>query len=378
MYFDLLRLSAALEVFVFHLAGLPNTGASKALWNSFGHEAVVVFFVLSGFVIPFSTTPPRTTGVDPRPPAGVRAYAVARLTRVYSVVLPCLVLTYVFDRTGQAIDPQLYSGMPPPGSDFLRLLMGATMLNEAWVSIQIMSNTPFWSISYEFWYYVIFATLFYCRGRTRIALTAGVMLIASPNIMLLFPIWAVGWLAFRETATRRWRKSMIWLAFVQPAVVFAVYYNLDLQRAGGQWLERGLGHDFWWTQMAWSRYLLTDTMLACSIALNLTAAKQLGPELNAVIGFFRSPIRWGVARSFTLYLLHQPAILVVTAVLAAYFPNERSAVLIATIALVIIAVVAQVTEMQRGRLKPLVRWLVDLVSDRLKALRGVKQYRAQS
>jgi peptidoglycan/LPS O-acetylase OafA/YrhL len=353
LYLDLLRLIAALEVFVFHLAGLPNTGVTKELWNSFGHEAVTIFFVLSGFVIPFAAQTRE---------AGPRAFCVARLTRIYSVALPCLALTFAFDWLGHRIDPAIYQGMSPGGSALFRLGMGAAMLNESWQSVQMFSNTPYWSIAYEFWYYAMFATLFYLRGRSRVIATLIVTVIAGPNIILLFPIWALGWLAFRERSTVSWPKWLIWIAFIQPVPIFAAYQYFNLQNVGGRWLEHGLGHELWWTHLAWSRYLLTDTLLGCSVALNLAAAKHLGPVLERVLRMFARPIRWGVARSFTLYLLHQPAILVVTALFAISLPFEIRGWAIAAIAFLIIMAVAQVTELQRNRMKPVIQWMVDMVS----------------
>jgi peptidoglycan/LPS O-acetylase OafA/YrhL len=352
VYLDLLRLVAALEVFVFHLAGLPNTGVAKGVWNGFGHEAVTIFFVLSGFVIPYAA---RSREPDPR------AFAVARLTRIYSVAVPCLALTFLFDWIGHRFDPAIYQGLSPGGSALFRLGIGAAMLNEAWVSVQMLSNTPYWSISYEFWYYVVFAALFYLRGRPRLIATLIAMLIAGPNIMLLFPIWLVGWLAYRERATASWPKWLLWLTFAQPLIVFTAYHHFGFQRFGGRWLESALGHELWWNQLAWSRYLLTDTLLGLSVALNLAAAKNLGPTFESALGWFERPIRWGVARSFTLYLLHQPAILVVTALLSTTLPPEFSGISIAVISLVIVILVAQLTELRRSALKPIVQRTVDRI-----------------
>jgi peptidoglycan/LPS O-acetylase OafA/YrhL len=353
LYLDLLRLAAALEVFVYHLAGLPNTGMPSGPWTDFGHEAVTIFFVLSGFVIPYAA---RSREPDPS------GFVVARLTRIYSVALPCLLLTLLFDWVGHRFDPAIYQGLSPAGSPTLRIGIGAAMLNESWQSIQMLSNTPYWSIAYEFWYYAIFAAMFFLRGWFRIAGTLAVAFIAGPNIILLFPIWAAGWIAFSERATGKWPRWLIWLAFIQPVFVFAAYHHFEFQRVGGAWLESGLGHDIWWTQMAWSRYLLTDTLLGFSVALNLAAAKHLGPVLERVIGKVGRPIRWGVARSFTLYLLHQPAILVVTALLATALRVETRSLVIGAITFTIVIVVAQLTELQRGRLKPLVQWVIDMIS----------------
>jgi len=118
-------------------------GLKYAWWNVNGHEAVVVFFVLSGFVITFAAGERDRT---------LERYIVSRLTRVLSVAVPAVLLTYVADRVGHSIDPALYSRfslMQP----VVRLIAGLTLLNESWVSIQIFSNTPIWSIGYEFWYY---------------------------------------------------------------------------------------------------------------------------------------------------------------------------------------------------------------------------------
>jgi peptidoglycan/LPS O-acetylase OafA/YrhL len=352
LYLDLLRLAAALEVFAYHLAGLPNTGVANGLWTAFGHEAVTIFFVLSGFVIPYAAA-----SREPDP----RAFAVARLTRIYSVALPCLALTLLFDWIGHRFDPAIYQGLSPGGSPLLRIGIGAVMFNESWQSVQMLSNTPYWSIAYEFWYYALFAALFFLRGRIRIAATAAVALIAGPNIILLFPIWAAGWIAFRERATATWPKWLIWIAFIQPIFVFAAYNHFEIQRVGGVWLESGLGHDIWWTQMAWSRYLLTDALLGFSVALNLAAAKHLGPVLERIFDKLARPIRWGVARSFTLYLLHQPAILVVTALLATSLAVQIRGLVIGAVTFLIVVAVAQITELQRGHLKPLFGWAIELV-----------------
>lgn len=352
LYLDLLRLAAALEVLVYHLAGLPNTGVSEGLWNSFGHESVTIFFVLSGFVIPYAA---RSREPDPR------AFVVARLTRIYSVALPCLALTFAFDWIGHMIDPSLYRGLSPSGSGLLRIAIGAMMLNESWLSVQMLSNTPYWSIAYEFWYYGLFAALFYLKGKRRVIASLLVALVAGPKIMLLFPIWAVGWLSFRERWTGSWPKWILWLAFVQPFIVFAIYHHFSLQRVGGAWLEGGIGHELWWKHMAWSRYLLTDTLLGCSVALNLAVAKHLGVPLEHALSWLARPIKWGVARSFTLYLLHQPTIVLVTALLATSFTTDTRGLVISGATLIIIAVVAQYTEIRRGYLKPVVQRIVDLL-----------------
>lgn len=87
-FLDVLRIAAALVVFVNHLAQFwsPRTFAVTA---PVAHGAVVVFFVLSGYVIAYSTLAREQS---------VRRCAVARLSRLYSVVIPALLLTWLLQR----------------------------------------------------------------------------------------------------------------------------------------------------------------------------------------------------------------------------------------------------------------------------------------
>ena len=98
LYLDALRFGAALAFFLSHY----STGRiSGGLFWQFdgGRTAVLVFFVLSGFVIAWvSETRERT----------LEEYGLSRVARLYSVIIPAFVLTAALDRIGKAIDPRLY------------------------------------------------------------------------------------------------------------------------------------------------------------------------------------------------------------------------------------------------------------------------------
>ena len=351
LYLELLRLLAATEVVLFHVNGFALLGGQRAAWNAFGHEAVVVFFVLSGFVIAFAAQTREHTA---------KAYAVSRLTRIYSVALPCLLFTLLFDRIGQALAPQLYAGLITDGSALVRLVLGGLFLNESWsVSAQMFSNTPYWSIAYEFWYYAVFAALFYFRGWARITLTALAGLIAGYKILLLFPIWALGWGVYRWTRSHQVSPALGVVLFVQPALVLYLDDSLSWTRHAGEWLAAMIGQDTWRVGLSWSRYVLTDTLLGLSMAVHFVGAAALSPWLERALLPLAKPVKWLAARSFTLYLLHQPAMLLVGAVLLTLgLPLLGSwSVFAATWGIVL--VVAQVSELQKHRLKPLVVWLLD-------------------
>ena len=78
---DSLRLGASLVVVFNHALDMwfPNLGVDPSLPGNTAHAAVVAFFVLSGYVIAHTTTSNNR---------GALHYAYARLSRLYSVVLP--------------------------------------------------------------------------------------------------------------------------------------------------------------------------------------------------------------------------------------------------------------------------------------------------
>src|SRR5438045_2563532 len=101
MFLDLMRFSAAVVVLLHHLTSAQINSVLPRV--TIGHEAVIVFFVMSGFVIAY---------VVHGRERSIEHYAAARLGRLYSVVLPALVLTFTLDRIGRAASPALYAHSP--------------------------------------------------------------------------------------------------------------------------------------------------------------------------------------------------------------------------------------------------------------------------
>src|SRR5947209_5815746 len=111
-FLDLLRICAALVVFIFHCPQFwsPRLYAATA---PLAHSAVIVFFVLSGYVIAFSTLSARQDA---------KRFAVARLSRLYSVILPALLLTFILQATGSYLNPEFYA-QQSRGFDGVRYLL---------------------------------------------------------------------------------------------------------------------------------------------------------------------------------------------------------------------------------------------------------------
>jgi peptidoglycan/LPS O-acetylase OafA/YrhL len=79
--------------------------------SSFGHDAVIVFFVLSGYFISASVFRDQTAGRW-----SWKRYLVNRFTRLYLVLLPALLLTALWDSLGLDFysDNPIYSGEQRP------------------------------------------------------------------------------------------------------------------------------------------------------------------------------------------------------------------------------------------------------------------------
>ena len=170
---DFYRFVAALGVFIFHLK-LIDTGISPA-WNGSYGLFVDMFFILSGFVISYSY---------PSDARGVRAYSrfmIRRIARIYPLHLLSLLVFVVLIGVG------LERTARSTPLDFLYNLL----LLQAWgVTNHLSFNSPSWSISAEFFCYLIFPLLMlFARKLHPLALAAvvaGLYLVLAHGHL---PIW---------------------------------------------------------------------------------------------------------------------------------------------------------------------------------------------
>jgi peptidoglycan/LPS O-acetylase OafA/YrhL len=190
----------------------------------------------------------------------------------------------------------------------------ATFLNQFWnFSIYPGTNGPFWSLSFEFWYYAIFAAGVYFRGARRIVCLLGLVLIAGPKILVGLPVWLLG--AGVYQALRQLPKCgplaglSIWLASFGLALAFAYFHVYDFltvnfpetsQRASTQWFV-----NFW----------PASYLIGLIVAANIFGFYGFSEKAYWIMAKFSRPIRWAAGISFGLYLFHYPLMYLVKAVL---------------------------------------------------------------
>jgi peptidoglycan/LPS O-acetylase OafA/YrhL len=145
IFLDLTRFLLALAVAFGHW----TQPASQDGWKM-AVAAVGGFFILSGFTIRMVTSHKRFR---------LSQYCSDRLSRLWSVVLPALVITFVLDFLSHRINPQYYLdnwGMYT-SNPLYRFVINTGFIAQLWnLDISPLSDRPFWSLSYEVWFYIVF------------------------------------------------------------------------------------------------------------------------------------------------------------------------------------------------------------------------------
>ena len=206
---DALRAGAAALVLLSHARSLVFRDAGPGLsWpaavfygvSGLGHQAVIVFFALSGLVVTTSMLRLAASGRWSLP-----RFAAARLARLWIVLVPCLLGGALLDRFGLALGTQPY-GIPAVGHPALPvdLSLATAFGNLAFlqtITVPVLgSNGPLWSLANEAWYYVLAGLGFaawYARRRPRVALASAAAALATgallpPAILALAPVWGFG------------------------------------------------------------------------------------------------------------------------------------------------------------------------------------------
>lgn len=196
-----------LRSFLFHDAGskLPVAWMPFYLGTSLGHQAVMVFFVLSGYLVGGSVLKADRQGCW-----NTAEYAVKRLTRLLVVLVPALLLTFGCDWVGREVlhgslydGESIYNSGPtknsvPAAYGFVTAL-GNLLFVQGILVPTFGTNGPLWSLANEFWYYVLFPMIYF-GIRPRSSPAARLLLLPALGLMLLLPsgvsqymlIWLLG------------------------------------------------------------------------------------------------------------------------------------------------------------------------------------------
>jgi peptidoglycan/LPS O-acetylase OafA/YrhL len=245
-FLDGLRGLAALYVVIFHARWLMWEGFTEgysrhpelyslpaklvaygSLLFYYGHQAVIFFFVLSGFVIHLRYA--RQLQADPASRFDFSPYLWRRVRRLYPVLIGALVLTFLLDSIGQGAGFHIYEGRTiyqlindvHPAFDLNRLLNGIALVPAA---PEWGSNLPLWSLRLEWAFYLIYPLLWFIFRRST--LWATVLLALLCGLSYVVGVWPL-------EALRRVAASMIiWWLGALLAEAYIGRLRLNLSRVG--------------------------------------------------------------------------------------------------------------------------------------------------
>jgi peptidoglycan/LPS O-acetylase OafA/YrhL len=365
LYLDLVRFGAAALVFLHHWVYPRLSGTTYESLGGFGEDAVMIFFVLSGYVISYVTTEQHNT---------VREYGVNRFARLYSVVIPALLLTVAFDTLGRHLSPMLYDGWWYQSSEpWLRTLTSLGFLNNLWtLNVRFFSNGPYWSISYEFWYYVMFGIALFAQGHRRWILLALCALLVGPQILMLFPIWLLGVWVYRFNATHTLSAAAGWTLALSSVAAYFIYRYIDLgahlMAMSDAWIAPFMNP----RHLHKARVFLHDYIIGILVAAHFIGMHAVACSGQLKLSTLATPIRYVASFTFTLYLLHYPLLHLLTAASPWPVGDARHQVFLVIGTLIVVWAVGSVTERKKHVWRKLIAYFWDLAAQRMgKRLGGI-------
>ena len=317
----------------------------------FGHQAVVLFFVLSGFWISRSVVRQAARGWS------WRSYLTDRLTRLMPVLLGALAVGALLDLIAvHLLHSPTHLGLTDTyvlRIDIAKHLTWDVLLaNLAFLQViapTFGTNGPLWSLSYEFWFYLWFPALWLALRHRRwsIALLALALGWIEPKLALAFASWLCG-AAVSGIAT--WLKS-------RPAPSRRLCIALALTAAAALLVTLA---DERFVENTWE-----DPALALVFSVFLLSLILLDPP---PLAWLRPIASYGARASFSFYATHFPVMAFACALMlcsARLTPDAHGLTLVALVLLLSIGFAWIFAAQTEGRTAALRNWLDRLGKPRL-------------
>jgi peptidoglycan/LPS O-acetylase OafA/YrhL len=341
----------------------PTFSSSLGL-NYYGaHFFVIVFFVLSGFLITHSASRPGIT---------FQQFMIARLGRLYSVLIPSLIFSIIVSFL------IVYVGKVPvlavENFDHLyqRFLLNISFLSQTGsLCATPPLNRPFWSVSYEFMYYLVLAGTLLIKKWYKWLFLIFVFLLMGIKVTLLLPAWLIGSMLYYTTikkyALPNWLMALLFLGssfIILFAVINPDTFPLIKKLNDSHFLGATLF--FSWNYQA-------DYLFALVVASNIysffSLAKWIYPKVadGKLFNKFYEKVRIAGNCTYTLYMFHVP-LLIFFATFLPYNKNDRfQNFLLIMLVFVVVYFVAGVTEWRINYWRNLVGKCVSLFTRKYEA-----------
>jgi peptidoglycan/LPS O-acetylase OafA/YrhL len=354
VYLDFCRFIAAIIVVLTHLVdfGIVDHSLSRFIPTN-GRDAVIVFFLLSGLVI-FYTVHKKTTSLS--------EFIAARATRIYSVVIPVILLVVIIDLIGIRFNPENYSGLYQYAKLYIYVPFHLLFLGEIWtISEQPFTVPPYWSLGFEVWYYALFAVMYYYRG-AKLAILFGVLfLFVGYKLWLLFPIWLSGIALLKLIEQKPLSARAGWLYFGLPIMGYVL-----LKQSGiDAWLI-SKSVDLWpfaHLPLGSAAKYLSDYVVCILFFCHLYGARFI--NLSAVMRY-KHLITVLASYTFTLYLAHAPVMKTIHHNMHIDPSSISTSVIILLVVALVTWTLGMLTEQRKHMFLPIANRGVDLMKTLIK------------
>jgi len=207
---EALRGFAAFYIFFHHtFVKYTHCNVYIAKFFIFGQEAVILFFLLSGYVIVMSQT---------KHNYNFKTYFIHRFARIYSIFLPTLIVAYFI----YGIVYTIWS------IDLYQLLLNILMFQDkpelkpgVWVS-PIFHDEPLWSLSYEWWFYIIFFIHFSCINMKK----NGLFIFMTSSMLISF----IGILTYKLYFNQISLFLMYYFIWASGGFLYLIYHDKYVQK----------------------------------------------------------------------------------------------------------------------------------------------------
>lgn len=196
----------------------------------FGNEAVLFFFVLSGFVIHYSVS----RRIDKAGKFDALDYLYRRVKRIYPPLLIAIVLTFALDRWGMHLQLPVYFSQTPypsinenihPDLGFTTLLGNLFFVQKIYTPVW-GTDGALWSLMYEWWFYILYIPLIPVFRKNKYLLSG-----------IIFIVWVLN-LRFGAHMPLLLHKVLTYFIIWFSGMLLAdllLYKNISL-KAGGAYL----------------------------------------------------------------------------------------------------------------------------------------------
>lgn len=284
---DTFRWVSALLVLWEHVYMLHNNIYKERLtdvfvldfFSYFAHNAVIVFFVLSGYLIFYT--------VDKKDNYKFKDYFIDRFSRIYSVLILAIIFTIFLDYIGglSSINYQNID-LVPQDNQIVRFFINLfSMQGIQGYRVQLGSNPALWSIGYEFTFYIVFGLLYFGYKMNKkyfYIIAISILVLMGLKLTIYMFVWLMGGVSYILSKKIKIILSK-YVLFIFPILTVSIIQYLNIYTSFDEY----------------SKDMILASVLACLFLFDYRINfSKIYKKVNKYLSQY----------SYTIYAFHMPII----------------------------------------------------------------------